>query len=137
MIFPLHTRTHTHAHAHAHTHMHTHMHAHTHTHTHAHTYTHTGEDDSTIVENLSQKLDPQSSSDHPEQNGDGEEGEEGDQASRLGALRKKFLSVLLNHVYLIEIAGGMRAITFMQVRETQTVQDLTRTETRHSSLGWN
>ena len=121
----MHTHTHTHTHLcmHARTHTRTHVHTHTHTHTHTntHTHTHTGEDDSTIVENLSQKLDPQSSSDHPEQNGDGEEGEEGDHASGLGALRKKFLSVLLNHVYLIEIAGGMRAITFMQVRKNPKI----------------
>ena len=35
--------------------------------------------------------------------------------ARLGALRKKLLLVLLDHLYLIEIAGGSRAICFMQV----------------------
>ena len=78
-----------------------------------------GEDDCTIVENLSQKLDP-SSPDHPDQDGGEEEEEEGgDPVSRLGALRKKFLAVLLDHVYLIEVAGGMRAICFMQVIATR------------------
>ena len=79
-----------------------------------------GEDDGTIAENLSQRLDPALGEQPGEGEGgegEGEEGKEGeDPAARLGALRKKLLLVLLDHLYLIEIAGGSRAICFMQVR---------------------
>ena len=53
--------------------------------------------------------------------GDDGEGKRGgvreplDSPARLAALRKKVLKSLLEQLYLVEMAGGMRSICFMKV----------------------
>ena len=48
---------------------------------------------------------------------EGGEGEEPlDSPSRLADLRKKVLRSMLEQLYLVEVAGGMRSICFMKVR---------------------
>ena len=56
-----------------------------------------------------------------EAEGDDREGKSGgvreplDSPARLAALRKKVLKSLLEQLYLVEMAGGMRSICFMKV----------------------
>ena len=86
-----------------------------------------GEDEGTIVENLSQQLD--TSSFELPTNEDGEEGNGGgkgegeakepllsDVGTRFSDLRKHLLTALMDYLEEVEAAGGMRAIGFMQVR---------------------
>ena len=72
------------------------------------------ESDRTLSETLSQMDSPSSAAVRGEVEGGGGE-ETPDSPARLAELRKKVLTCMLEQLYLVEVAGGMRSICFMKV----------------------
>lgn len=76
-----------------------------------------GEDDHTLMENLSAKLEEAGPPSAPKaKSGVEGGGGEADQNSFLSALRKRLLGCLVERVGLVEEVGGMRAVCYLQVR---------------------
>ena len=73
------------------------------------------ESDRTLTETLSQMESPSSAAVRGEEVEGGGGEEPTDSPARLAELRKKVLTCMLEQLYLVEVAGGMRSICFMKV----------------------